>query len=196
MTAPDTIRTSDVLAVMARYPVPGATKTRLAAVVGAQAAARLSHAFVLSWDEGRTSEPDLLADSPDMLVNEGADVSAHDAVTIAAHAQYDASAKAIGSVNKMDDKTAGDNIGAGVSINWIGATNKALVEGGSTVAHAFHRAGLVDRYVVYLAPALMGGDDGRALFAGPGAPSMDELWRGRITSVQRLGDDGRIEVER
>ena len=27
---------------------------------------------------------------------------------------------------------------------------------------AFHRAGLVDRYVLYLAPALFGGDDGRA----------------------------------
>src|SRR5437764_6763743 len=35
-----------------------------------------------------------------------------------------------------------------------------LVEGGATVAHDFHRAGLVDCYVVYLAPAVMGGDDG------------------------------------
>ncbi|MFM8861765.1 MAG: RibD family protein, partial [Acidimicrobiia bacterium] len=33
-----------------------------------------------------------------------------------------------------------------------------LVEGGPTVAHAFHAAGLVDRYVLYLAPALFGGD--------------------------------------
>jgi diaminohydroxyphosphoribosylaminopyrimidine deaminase/5-amino-6-(5-phosphoribosylamino)uracil reductase len=70
-----------------------------------------------------------------------------------------------------------------------------LVEGGAAVAHDFHAAGLVDRYVLYLAPALMGGDDGRALFAGPGAPSMDGLWRGRITDVVRLGDDLRIEVE-
>ena len=29
---------------------------------------------------------------------------------------------------------------------------QVLVEGGATVAHAFHAAGLVDRYVVYLAP--------------------------------------------
>ena len=36
-----------------------------------------------------------------------------------------------------------------------------LVEGGATVAHAFHAAGLVDRYVVYLAPAVFGGDDAR-----------------------------------
>ena len=36
---------------------------------------------------------------------------------------------------------------------------QVLVEGGATVAHAFHAAGLVDRYVVYLAPAVFGGDD-------------------------------------
>ena len=44
-----------------------------------------------------------------------------------------------------------------------------LVEGGATVAHAFHQQGLVDRYVLYLAPALFGGDDARGLFAGAGA---------------------------
>ena len=43
-----------------------------------------------------------------------------------------------------------------------------LVEGGATVAHDFHRAGLVDRYVLYLAPVLFGGDDGRAALRGPG----------------------------
>ena len=72
---------------------------------------------------------------------------------------------------------------------------QALVEGGATVAGGFHRAGLVDRYVLYLAPALAGGDDGRPMFAGPGAPTIDDLWRGRIVSVDRLGDDLRLEVE-
>jgi diaminohydroxyphosphoribosylaminopyrimidine deaminase / 5-amino-6-(5-phosphoribosylamino)uracil reductase len=71
---------------------------------------------------------------------------------------------------------------------------QAMVEGGATVAGAFHRAGLVDRYVVYLAPALFGGDDARGLFAGPGAATMDDVWRGRITSVERLGDDLRVEL--
>jgi diaminohydroxyphosphoribosylaminopyrimidine deaminase/5-amino-6-(5-phosphoribosylamino)uracil reductase len=70
-----------------------------------------------------------------------------------------------------------------------------LVEGGASVAHAFHRAGLVDRYVLYLAPALFGGDDGRGLFAGPGAPSIDDVWRGRLVSVAQLGDDIRVELE-
>jgi diaminohydroxyphosphoribosylaminopyrimidine deaminase/5-amino-6-(5-phosphoribosylamino)uracil reductase len=70
-----------------------------------------------------------------------------------------------------------------------------LVEGGATVAGAFHRAGLVDRYVLYLAPALFGGDDGRPLFAGSGAATMADVWRGRIDSVVKLGDDLRIDVE-
>ncbi|MBK9178349.1 MAG: bifunctional diaminohydroxyphosphoribosylaminopyrimidine deaminase/5-amino-6-(5-phosphoribosylamino)uracil reductase RibD [Acidimicrobiales bacterium] len=72
---------------------------------------------------------------------------------------------------------------------------QAMVEGGATVAGAFHRAGLVDRYVVYLAPALFGGDDARPLFAGPGVPTVAELWRGRIVGMQRLGEDVRLELE-
>jgi diaminohydroxyphosphoribosylaminopyrimidine deaminase/5-amino-6-(5-phosphoribosylamino)uracil reductase len=72
---------------------------------------------------------------------------------------------------------------------------QAMVEGGATVAGAFHRQGLVDRYVLYLAPALFGGDDAHPLFSGKGASSIDEVWRGRITSVERLGDDLRVELE-
>ncbi|MHB8439546.1 MAG: bifunctional diaminohydroxyphosphoribosylaminopyrimidine deaminase/5-amino-6-(5-phosphoribosylamino)uracil reductase RibD [Acidimicrobiales bacterium] len=70
-----------------------------------------------------------------------------------------------------------------------------LVEGGAHVAHAFHHAGLVDRYVVYYAPVLFGGDEALSMFAGPGAPDMDALWRGRIRSVNRLGGDLRVEFE-
>lgn len=73
---------------------------------------------------------------------------------------------------------------------------QVLVEGGATVAHGFHAAGLVDRYVFYLAPALLGGDDGRAMFAGPGAATLTECWRGRLVSVGRLGEDLRVELGR
>jgi diaminohydroxyphosphoribosylaminopyrimidine deaminase/5-amino-6-(5-phosphoribosylamino)uracil reductase len=71
---------------------------------------------------------------------------------------------------------------------------EVLVEGGATVAHAFHTEGLVDRYVLYLAPALVGGDDGRPLFTGPGAPSLADLWRGRMHSVTSLGSDLRVDL--
>jgi diaminohydroxyphosphoribosylaminopyrimidine deaminase/5-amino-6-(5-phosphoribosylamino)uracil reductase len=70
-----------------------------------------------------------------------------------------------------------------------------LVEGGASVVHDFHAAGLVDRYVLYLAPALFGGDDGRGLFAGAGAPTIADIWRGRIVAVDQLGDDVKIELE-
>ena len=69
-----------------------------------------------------------------------------------------------------------------------------LVEGGATVAHEFHPARLVDRYVLYLAPVLFGGDDGRPLFAGPGAGTIGDVWKGKLVSVERLGDDLRVEV--
>ena len=71
---------------------------------------------------------------------------------------------------------------------------QVLVEGGPTVAGAFHRAGLVDRYVIYVAPALLGGDDGRPVLAGPGAATLADAWRGRMVGVERLGDDLRIEL--
>ena len=70
-----------------------------------------------------------------------------------------------------------------------------LVEGGATVAHDFHAAGVVDRYVLYVAPALMGGDDGAPLLRGAGARTIAEAWRGRIVDVRRLGEDLRVELE-
>lgn len=71
---------------------------------------------------------------------------------------------------------------------------QVLVEGGATVAGSLHRAGLVDRYVLYLAPALAGGDDALGLFGGPGAATAADLWRGRIDAVTRVGDDLRIDL--
>lgn len=72
---------------------------------------------------------------------------------------------------------------------------QVLVEGGADVAGRFHRAGVVDRYVLYFAPALLGGDDGVPLFRGAGARSLPDAWRGRITSTARLGDDLKVELE-
>jgi diaminohydroxyphosphoribosylaminopyrimidine deaminase/5-amino-6-(5-phosphoribosylamino)uracil reductase len=70
-----------------------------------------------------------------------------------------------------------------------------LVEGGAGLAAGFHRLGLVDRYVIYLAPSFLGGDDGVPMFRGPGARTMADAWRGRIVSASRLGEDLRVDVE-
>lgn len=72
---------------------------------------------------------------------------------------------------------------------------QVLVEGGATVAASFHHSGLVDRYVFHLAPALMGGD-GAPIFAGIGAATMDQIWRGRIRSTRCLGHDLEVVVDR
>ena len=45
-----------------------------------------------------------------------------------------------------------------------------------------------------LAPALLGGEDGRPLMAGPGAPTMADLRRGRFVAVEVLGDDLRLDL--
>jgi diaminohydroxyphosphoribosylaminopyrimidine deaminase / 5-amino-6-(5-phosphoribosylamino)uracil reductase len=70
---------------------------------------------------------------------------------------------------------------------------QVLVEGGAKVAASFHRERLVDRYIIHLAPALMGGDDGMSMLSGLGAPTIEQLWRGRVAALTQLGPD--IEVE-
>jgi diaminohydroxyphosphoribosylaminopyrimidine deaminase / 5-amino-6-(5-phosphoribosylamino)uracil reductase len=70
-----------------------------------------------------------------------------------------------------------------------------LVEGGARVAASFHQAHLVDRYVFYLAPALMGGNDGMALLHGETTPTISQLWRGTVTGLRRVGVDIEIIVE-
>lgn len=71
---------------------------------------------------------------------------------------------------------------------------EVLVEGGAGVAAAFHRGHLVDRYVLYLAPSLAGGDDGRPLFAGAGAATLTEFARGAVVDVRLVGPDLRVEL--
>lgn len=71
---------------------------------------------------------------------------------------------------------------------------QVMVEGGAHAAAQFHRAGLVDRYELFLAPALFGGDDGRPLFAGEGAATIAELWRGTMVSSEVLGADLHISL--
>ncbi|MEY2968659.1 MAG: diaminohydroxyphosphoribosylaminopyrimidine deaminase [Actinomycetota bacterium] len=70
-----------------------------------------------------------------------------------------------------------------------------LVEGGARVAADFHRLGLVDRYVFHLAPAIAGGDDAPGVFSGTAAANIADMWRGRIVSLQQLGDDVEVVVE-
>jgi len=64
---------------------------------------------------------------------------------------------------------------------------RAFVEGGPTLSSAFIAAGLVDEYLVYIAPMLLGGP--RLAITDLGIGTIDDSRRLAITSVERLGDD-------
>jgi diaminohydroxyphosphoribosylaminopyrimidine deaminase/5-amino-6-(5-phosphoribosylamino)uracil reductase len=66
-----------------------------------------------------------------------------------------------------------------------------LLEGGPTLAGSFVAAGLVDRVVAYIAPALIGGG-GLSALGGPGAPSIDAVRRFELVEVTRMGPDVRL----
>lgn len=71
---------------------------------------------------------------------------------------------------------------------------QVLIEGGATVVRSFHDAGLIDRYVIYMAAALFGGSAAHPMLAGSTAPTINDVWRGRFVGVEPVGDDVRIDV--
>jgi diaminohydroxyphosphoribosylaminopyrimidine deaminase / 5-amino-6-(5-phosphoribosylamino)uracil reductase len=64
------------------------------------------------------------------------------------------------------------------------------LEGGPTVAAAFVRAGLVDRVVAYMAPALLG--SGVAVLGDAGLATVDDAIRLEYTDVTHIGPDIRL----
>lgn len=69
-----------------------------------------------------------------------------------------------------------------------------LLEGGPTLAGAFWRAGLVDRVVAYVAPALFGA--GPAVLADAGVTTIAEAIRLDLIDVALVGADVRITATR
>jgi diaminohydroxyphosphoribosylaminopyrimidine deaminase/5-amino-6-(5-phosphoribosylamino)uracil reductase len=68
-----------------------------------------------------------------------------------------------------------------------------LLEGGPTIAWSAIRDGVVDRVVFYVAPTLVGGVDARSSVGGAGFAPVGEALRLTWTSVERVGDDLRLE---
>lgn len=67
-----------------------------------------------------------------------------------------------------------------------------LLEGGPTLAAAFLRAGLVDRVIWYVAPALLGA--GSAAVGDLGIGTITDIARLEVTQVRRVGSDVRIDA--
>ena len=70
-----------------------------------------------------------------------------------------------------------------------------LLEGGATLAWSFVREGLVDRVVLYLAPKLVGGAQAPGVLMGEGFAPIGGAAALRIESVERVGDDLRVEAD-
>lgn len=70
-----------------------------------------------------------------------------------------------------------------------------LVEGGGLLNHALLQAGLVDRLMLFVAPLLLGGNDGKPLFAGAGSARLGEALRLDELQISRIGDDLLLEGE-
>lgn len=70
-----------------------------------------------------------------------------------------------------------------------------LVEGGGELGGALLRAGLVDRLLLFVAPLLFGGDDGRPLFRGAGVARLADALHLDDLQVRRVGCDVLLEGE-
>ncbi len=68
----------------------------------------------------------------------------------------------------------------------------ALVEGGPTIAASFVEHALVDRFILYIAPKLIGGDAPGVLNSG--VKTLTDAWQLRVDRVSRVGDDVRIDA--
>jgi diaminohydroxyphosphoribosylaminopyrimidine deaminase / 5-amino-6-(5-phosphoribosylamino)uracil reductase len=71
-----------------------------------------------------------------------------------------------------------------------------LLEGGPTVAWSAVRDGVVDRVVWYVAPLLVGGAGaGGVALGGAGFAPITEALRLDLESVDRVGEDVRVEAD-
>lgn len=64
-----------------------------------------------------------------------------------------------------------------------------LVEGGGEVNASFLREGLINKYLVYIAPKVLGGKNSKTPFLGEDLQSMDEAIELNFESYQQIGQD-------
>ena len=64
-----------------------------------------------------------------------------------------------------------------------------LVEGGASITGSMLREKLIDKFYIFKAPKILGGDDGIPMASGPGAKKMDGCLVLKEIKVRRFGDD-------
>jgi diaminohydroxyphosphoribosylaminopyrimidine deaminase/5-amino-6-(5-phosphoribosylamino)uracil reductase len=68
-----------------------------------------------------------------------------------------------------------------------------LVEGGASIVGSLIREKLVDKFYIFKAPKILGGDDGVPMAAGPGPKTMDRSLMLKDLRIRRFEDDILIE---
>ncbi len=84
-------------------------------------------------------------------------------------------------------RLAGDDLAADLAVLASHGIRSLFLEGGPTLISSFIAAGLVDEYLVYLAPALLGGP--RTALTDIGVGSISDARRLAVVGVHTLGDD-------
>jgi diaminohydroxyphosphoribosylaminopyrimidine deaminase/5-amino-6-(5-phosphoribosylamino)uracil reductase len=69
------------------------------------------------------------------------------------------------------------------------ACHRTLCEGGGHLALSLARLGLVDEFVLFLAPRVLGDAQGKSLFSGEAVQSMDQTLNFRLAHAASCGDD-------
>jgi diaminohydroxyphosphoribosylaminopyrimidine deaminase/5-amino-6-(5-phosphoribosylamino)uracil reductase len=64
-----------------------------------------------------------------------------------------------------------------------------LVEGGAALTGSMIRGRLIDKFYLFKAPRLLGGDDGIPMAVGPGPEKMEDSMVLKEIRVRRFGDD-------
>lgn len=67
--------------------------------------------------------------------------------------------------------------------------HRSLCEGGGRLAFSLARHGLVDEFVLFLAPRVLGDAQGKSLFSGEAVQSMDQTLNFRLAHASSCGED-------
>src|SRR5699024_7455517 len=67
-----------------------------------------------------------------------------------------------------------------------------FVEGGARVNDSFLRAGLINQYILYIAPKLIGGKDAPTAITGEGIASIKDTFDLKIVNAQQIGPDVKL----
>lgn len=114
--------------------------------------------------------------------------ASHDAERIAA---LEAAGARVQSVQSVQEDTAGVKLEVVLAALGAAEINDVLVEAGPTLAGALAEAGLIDQYIFYMAPRLLG-DKARGLLHMPGADTLADARDLVIDAVDPVGADWRI----